>query len=119
MCNVITGGGPSCDDSAVLIIVGLLLFYALCVLIARSVAVGIAGWDLNTTRDAAVYLLPDRHTALLEPRVMDRDKRYLLLVIVCSAVQNFETRCVTLFYLLPPTLFAELLINHRSLLRFR
>lgn len=54
------------------------------------------GWDLNTTRDTSVYLMPDQHTALLEPRVVDRAKRYLLLVIVCSAVENFHTRFVLL-----------------------
>lgn len=53
---------------------------------------GIAGWDVNTTRETAVYVVPGQNTATLEPRVVDRGKRYLLLVIVCSAVENFNTR---------------------------
>ncbi|XP_046398620.1 beta-1,3-galactosyltransferase 1-like isoform X2 [Ischnura elegans] len=67
----------------------------------------IFGWSLNTTRDLRVYVQPDNETAIIpapnictlpitqHPGKAEKDgdeDGLLLLVIVCSAVSNFEAR---------------------------
>ncbi|KAF4526118.1 hypothetical protein B566_EDAN007612 [Ephemera danica] len=53
----------------------------------------IAGWARNSSRDLRVYVQPDNLTALIEqPTVCAPPAPLLLLVVVCSAVINFEAR---------------------------
>ncbi|XP_063217560.1 beta-1,3-galactosyltransferase 1-like isoform X2 [Bacillus rossius redtenbacheri] len=56
---------------------------------ARSV--DIAGWSRNTSRDLRLYVRPDNETALVaQPEICAGD--LFLLIVVCSAVPNWEAR---------------------------
>ena len=56
--------------------------------------------DIHNTRNVSRLILPDQNTFLVEPKTMCRRKiekesetnKTLLLIMVCSAVQNFKKR---------------------------
>ncbi|XP_067003763.2 beta-1,3-galactosyltransferase 1 isoform X2 [Anabrus simplex] len=54
-------------------------------------AVSIAGWAHNRSRDLRLYVLPDNATAIIaQPDLCGQ--QLFLLIVVCSAVTNFEAR---------------------------
>lgn len=58
----------------------------------------VAGWNIHTNRDTKLYVLPNNVTLIHEPtNVCSKDERTLknklfLLIVVCSATENFERR---------------------------
>lgn len=68
----------------------LLFYIAICnSLINRRVA--LPGWGYNTSRNTADYVLPDEDTDLIKPQHVC-DSKFFLLIVVCSAINNFEAR---------------------------
>ncbi|XP_049807392.1 beta-1,3-galactosyltransferase 1-like isoform X1 [Schistocerca nitens] len=53
--------------------------------------VNIPGWSLNTSRDLKLYVLPENLTAII-PQPDICSEKLFLLIVVCSAVGNFEAR---------------------------
>ncbi|XP_047118451.1 beta-1,3-galactosyltransferase 1-like [Schistocerca piceifrons] len=49
------------------------------------------GWSVNTSRDLRLYVLPENLTAII-PQPDICSKKLFLLIVVCSAVGNFEAR---------------------------
>uniref|UniRef100_A0A1L8E185 Hexosyltransferase n=3 Tax=Nyssomyia neivai TaxID=330878 RepID=A0A1L8E185_9DIPT len=54
--------------------------------------VSIPGWSYNTSRDTAEYVLPHLNTSLIEPTTFDTENSLFLLIVVCSAANNFYAR---------------------------
>ncbi|KOB76634.1 Beta-1,3-galactosyltransferase 1, partial [Operophtera brumata] len=58
----------------------------------------VAGWSTQTNRDTKLYILPDNITVIHEPaNICSKGDRYIkhklfLLIVVCSATENFERR---------------------------
>lgn len=53
----------------------------------------LSGWDRNRSRSIPFYILPDVNTTILEPSTLCRDEStILLLIVICSAAENFEIR---------------------------
>ncbi|XP_047000669.1 beta-1,3-galactosyltransferase 1-like [Schistocerca americana] len=51
----------------------------------------IPGWSVNTSRDLRLYVLPENLTEII-PQADICSKKLFLLIVVCSAVGNFEAR---------------------------
>uniref|UniRef100_T1GUS9 Hexosyltransferase n=1 Tax=Megaselia scalaris TaxID=36166 RepID=T1GUS9_MEGSC len=49
-------------------------------------------WSFNTSRNTADYILPNQETALIEPKNVCDTKKFFLLIMVSSALGNFEAR---------------------------
>ncbi len=47
---------------------------------------------MNSTRDVAVYVHPDNVTAIIANKELCKDEIPYLLIVVCSAVNNFKAR---------------------------
>lgn len=57
----------------------------------------IPGWDRNTTRDIPYYIAPHLNTTLIEPaQVCKPSDNILLLIVICTSVENFENRFVSI-----------------------
>lgn len=54
-------------------------------------SVPIPGWGFNTSRTVSDYVFPDRDTTLIEPRSVCHSN-FFVLIVVCSAVDNFSNR---------------------------
>uniref|UniRef100_A0A1B0CF48 Hexosyltransferase n=3 Tax=Lutzomyia longipalpis TaxID=7200 RepID=A0A1B0CF48_LUTLO len=54
--------------------------------------VSIPGWSYNTSRDTAEYVFPHLNTSLIEPTTFDTENNIFLLIVVCSAANNFYAR---------------------------
>ncbi|KAJ9599351.1 hypothetical protein L9F63_010172, partial [Diploptera punctata] len=52
----------------------------------------IPGWSYNTSRDLHNYILPNNVTAIIPQMDLCSSPELFLLVVVCSAVANFEQR---------------------------
>ncbi|XP_065332402.1 beta-1,3-galactosyltransferase 1-like [Cloeon dipterum] len=53
----------------------------------------VAGWERNSSRNLREYVQPDNLTAIIEqPSICASSGPILLLVIVCSSVDNFDAR---------------------------
>jgi hypothetical protein len=72
-----------------------------------EIAAPVVGWERNLSRDLREYVQPDNVTAIIEqPSICASTKPILLLVIICSSVDNFDARMAiretwgrfTLFY---------------------
>ncbi|GLV40937.1 uncharacterized protein CBL_08511 [Carabus blaptoides fortunei] len=59
--------------------------------IPGDLVVGIAGWNYNTSRDMRQYILPDNTTSVQQPSHLCLTPLFLL-IIVCSAVENVDSR---------------------------
>lgn len=59
----------------------------------NTITVSISGWDRNRSRSTPFYILPNVNTTLIEPSSLCKDNvPILLLIVICSAAENFETR---------------------------
>lgn len=57
--------------------------------------VSLSGWDRNRSRNIPLYILPNVNTTIVEPSTLCKDNTsILLLIVVSSAVENFEIRYV-------------------------
>lgn len=55
-------------------------------------------WGLNTSRNTSDYVLPNRDTVIVQPRnVCDTENHFFLLIMVSSALGNFQARWALLF----------------------
>ncbi|KAI5635094.1 galactosyltransferase domain-containing protein [Phthorimaea operculella] len=55
----------------------------------------VAGWSVHTNRDTKIYVQPNAVTTIYEPKnvcLKTKANKLLLLVIVCSATDNFDRR---------------------------
>ncbi|XP_059471379.1 beta-1,3-galactosyltransferase 1-like isoform X2 [Neocloeon triangulifer] len=53
----------------------------------------VAGWERNSSRNLREYVQPDNVTAIIEqPSICASNGPILLLVIICSSVENFDAR---------------------------
>lgn len=51
------------------------------------------GWDRNRSRNIPIYILPNVNTTIVEPSTLCKDNTpILLIIVVSSAVDNFEIR---------------------------
>lgn len=87
--------GFSCAVLGILLLLYLPVYHQLQTRIGETLpgelVVGIAGWNFNTSRDMRQYILPDNTTAVQQPTHLCTNPLFLL-VIVCSAVDNFDSR---------------------------
>ncbi|CAD7082475.1 unnamed protein product [Hermetia illucens] len=73
------------------LVVILLLIYIPLFSNIQSRLVPIPGWGFNTSRTVSDYVFPDRDTTLIEPRSVCHSN-FFVLIVVCSAVDNFSNR---------------------------
>lgn len=66
------------------------------IILQINFAVTVPGWDRNRTRKIPHYVLPNINTTLIEPTSLCKvSEKILLIIVICSSPDNFETRCVT------------------------
>lgn len=70
-----------------------LLYVPLFRSVNRHRSVALPGWWSNVSRDLRDFVEPDRNTTLIEPvGICDTRDKIFVLVVVCSAVGNFDAR---------------------------
>lgn len=53
------------------------------------------GWDRNRSRNIPFYILPNVNTTIIQPTTLCKENTpILLLIVICSAADNFENRYI-------------------------
>ncbi|GAB0093876.1 beta-1,3-galactosyltransferase 1 [Sergentomyia squamirostris] len=84
-----------CTQCGVIVVVLLFLLFLIYIPLFRNIQgriVGIPGWSYNTSRDTTDYVFPDKNTTLIDPNMADMENGIFLLIVVCSAANNFFAR---------------------------
>ncbi|XP_059614392.1 beta-1,3-galactosyltransferase 1-like [Phlebotomus argentipes] len=85
-----------CFTHCGVILIGLLFLLSLVYIpLFRNIQtriVSIPGWNYNTSRDTTDYVFPHLNTSLIEPNTLDMENGVFLLIVVCSAANNFYAR---------------------------
>lgn len=77
----------------------LILYRKVCFSIWNLFLVPLSNWGYNISRNTSDYVLPNEQTVMVQPRnVCDSSNNFFLLIMVSSALGNFQARFVVFFF---------------------